>query len=128
MKKKEEKKDTMKKKDKRKYPRLSFGADVRYEVVRGPSRIDRESQSRNISAGGICLMFSDKLRVGTLLNMTFLLPDEDRSVTARGRVAWSEKLAIYSQEPTDSWDCGIEFTDISAGDREKISRHVITQI
>jgi c-di-GMP-binding flagellar brake protein YcgR len=118
----------MKKEDKRKFPRLSFEADVRYDLVRGQSRKERESPSRNISAGGICMMITDKIRAGTLLSLEFSLPREDRPITAKGRVAWSAQLSIYSGEPMVSYDCGIEFVDISPEDREKISRHVITHI
>ncbi len=118
----------MRKADKRKFPRLSFNVDVKYEVIRGRSPKAKESQSKNISAGGLCVMILEKVRVGTLLNLEFSLPDSDTTIIAKGKVMWVEKISIYAAESHVSYDCGVAFVDIPPGDREKISHHVMLNI
>ena len=118
----------MMKADKRKFPRLSFNVEVKYELLRGRSPKAKKSQAKNISAGGLCVMILEKIRAGTLLNLEFSLPDADTPIIATGKVVWVEKLSIYGAEPLVSYDCGVSFVDITPGDREKISRHVMLNL
>jgi c-di-GMP-binding flagellar brake protein YcgR len=118
----------MKKADKRKFPRLSFNVEVKYEVVRGRSPKAKKSRARNISAGGLCVMILEKVKAGTLLNLEFSLPDADAPIIAKGKVMWVEKLSIYAAESHVSYDCGVSFVDIAPGDREKITRHVMLNL
>jgi c-di-GMP-binding flagellar brake protein YcgR len=118
----------MRKADKRKFPRLSFNVEVKYEVIVGQSANVRKSRSKNISAAGLCMMVLEKVRPGAFLNLEFSLPDADTPIFARGKVVWVEKIAIYSEEPVVSYDCGIAFVDITPGDRKKISRHVMDNL
>jgi c-di-GMP-binding flagellar brake protein YcgR len=118
----------MKKANTRKYQRLSFDVEFKHWVLSAPSPKSKEIRGKNISAGGLCMVILEKLKIGTLLKLEFSLPEADKPVIAKGKVVWVEEPNIYSTVTHVSHDCGIEFVDISPQDRENISNHVMLNI
>jgi c-di-GMP-binding flagellar brake protein YcgR len=114
--------------NKRRFPRLEFDVEFKHWVLSETSPTAKNSKGKNISAGGLCIMVFEKLEIGTLLKFEFALQDADNPIIARGKVVWIEELVIYSYETHVSYDCGIEFVDISPHDQEVISRHVMINI
>jgi c-di-GMP-binding flagellar brake protein YcgR len=119
----------MKKSDKRKFPRLSYDVELKYEVLNLSSPTTQKSRVKNISVGGLCIMIFEKVKVGTLLKIEFSLLPKDKTIVAKGRVVWVEELEIISTDFfSASYDCGIEFVDISPQDQESINHHVMINI
>jgi c-di-GMP-binding flagellar brake protein YcgR len=119
----------MKKTDKRKFPRLSYDVELKYEILNLSSPTTQKSRVKNISVGGLCIMIFEKVKVGTLLKIEFSLLPKDKTIVAKGRVVWVEELEIISTDFfSASYDCGIEFVDISPQDQESINHHVMINI
>jgi c-di-GMP-binding flagellar brake protein YcgR len=114
--------------NRRQFPRLKFDVEFKHWILSEPSPTPKNSRGKNISAGGLCIMVFEKLKVGTLLKLEFSLQDAANPIIAKGKVVWIAELVIYSYETHVSYDCGIEFVDISPHDQEDISRHVMINI
>lgn len=110
--------------ERRKFVRLNFSADIRYSIVPTPDR--RLAKTQNIGAGGICLLADQKLNPGDVLKLEILLPQENQTISASGRVAWTKLFSIAGDKnrPYDRYDIGVEFIALSDTDREKIKKHV----
>jgi c-di-GMP-binding flagellar brake protein YcgR len=115
----------MRKAEKRKFPRLSFDVELQYQVLNSPSPQTPRSRVKNISAGGLCIIMLEKVKIRTPLKLEFSFPNKDKPIVAKGRVMWVEKLTIISTESYVSYDCGVEFVDISPQDVESINRHIV---
>jgi c-di-GMP-binding flagellar brake protein YcgR len=119
---------SMEKEETRKYPRLSFDVEFKHWVLSAPSLKAKDNRGKNISAGGLCMVILEKLKIGTILKLEFSIQDTDKPVITKGKVVWVEELNIYSAETHVSYDCGIEFIDISPQDQENINNHVMLNI
>jgi len=108
--------------EKREFPRLSFNVELKYKALNSPSPNPQKAVHKNISAGGLCIMILEEVKIGTLLNLEIFLPNEDRPIIAKGKVVWVEELTISSTENYVSYDCGVEFVDMSPQDIESINR------
>ena len=119
----------MRKADKRKFPRLSYDVELKYEALNLSSPKTQKSRVKNISVGGLCIMIFEKVKVGTLLKIEFSLLNEDKPIVAKGKVVWVEKFEIISTEFFSvSYNCGIEFVNIRPQDQEIINHHLMLNI
>ena len=112
--------------EKRKFKRLDTSKiEVAWKKESLPSSA---SLSKNISAGGICLILDNKdaLNEGDFLNLEFKLPTSE-CISAKGRVAWSEEIEIVGRQGK-SREAGIEFIDISDNVRQSISQFVFSAL
>ncbi len=74
-------------------------------------------------------MLFEKVKVGTILRIELSLPTKDEPIVAKGKVVWIEKFEIISVKFTSTtYDCGIEFVDISPRDQQIINHHIIVNI
>jgi len=110
--------------ERRKYPRLDFNVVAEYEKVSPEKNAPASAQSKNIGAGGICIVSLDKIEVGDTLNLTFSIPSINEWINAKGVVVWVEEYQVGSTETSKAYDAGIEFTNIQDFDRDKISKFV----
>lgn len=113
--------------EKRRYPRLKFNVDVEYKILRETGFNSTKAESKNIGAGGICIIALEKFDIGNSLSLKFSLPGAEKSIKAIGKVAWVSEFSIGNVPLHTAYDTGIEFTDINDEDREKINEYVITQ-
>jgi c-di-GMP-binding flagellar brake protein YcgR len=108
--------------ERRKFPRLNIGIDVKYSVAK-PDSEQSEISMKNISAAGICITVDEDLRLSTVLSLQVFMPGNDAPIYTKGRVVWKSEFRIgYGSKPR--YDIGIEFLDIDEEDREKISQYV----
>lgn len=108
--------------ERRSFPRLSLGADVKYSVAKINSS-QGESPMKNISAAGICIVVYEDLKLGTVLSLQVYLPGNDAPVYTKGRVVWKSEFKIgYGSRPC--YDVGVGFLDIDEEDRQKILQYV----
>lgn len=106
--------------ERRQFVRLPTTARVNYQLVSDASSSDA-SGTKDISGGGIRLVFNEEIPNGALLDLTVELPDQTPPIPCKGMVVWVEK--ITDQEP-NLWEVGVEFTDISVLDRDAILEFV----
>lgn len=112
--------------ERRKYVRLQTGVGVKYTIIGKPGEV--RAFSKDISAGGLCLVLSDELTEQTPLQLEIKIPDLKDAIAALARVIWQKKFT----DPTDAskvcFHTGVEFTGISDFDRFNINRYVLENI
>jgi len=113
--------------DKRKYPRLDVNVNIHWQKTTKPSNstLDSQDVTKNLSAGGICLIVYEKVEVGDRLKLEFELPTR-QLIHCGGRVAWVKEFEIIGRENAKRYDIGIEFFDIGAEDRDEIKKFVFS--
>lgn len=112
--------------EKRRFPRLATSVDVEYKILKDKT-LSKETVTKNIGAGGICLIAYEKVEVGSLLSLELRLPEGHSAIEAKGRVVWSSYFTIEGDR-RDRYDLGIEFTQLSESDRQKLSQYVFKLI
>ena len=115
--------------ERRKFSRLNLSVDVRWDKMTGGLEAASENKgaAKNISAGGICLILNDKVKVGDLLEMDIKLSKE-KSVKAKGRVVWIEPYNIIGAENEMGYEGGIEFLDMSDETRNEINHWIFRAV
>lgn len=114
-------------KERRKYARLQANVEVKYTVIGKPGAVN--AFSKNISAGGLCILAEEQLVVDTPLQLEIRIPDLQNPIVALGRVVWQQKAhAAAAEKSRQRFDTGIEFTGISDFDRFNINRFVMEHI
>ncbi|NQS99516.1 MAG: PilZ domain-containing protein [Candidatus Omnitrophica bacterium] len=113
--------------ERRHFPRLVAAVDVEYKVLPEGARPQTETVTKNIGAGGICLIVYEKVEVGRILNLKLHLPDTNLVVQAKGKVLWSSYFTM-ERDARDRYDLGIEFTEISESDQQKLSLYIFKLI
>lgn len=108
--------------DRRRYPRLNTAVDVVY-MIDTQHHKDEEAVSKNISAGGICLILYEYAAVDTMLSLEINLPGEAGTIKAVGKVRWVKKFMFDSDE-RPRYDAGIEFAKIDETDQKKIAQYI----
>jgi c-di-GMP-binding flagellar brake protein YcgR len=114
--------------EKRKFPRLPLNVNVQYEILKVSALRAEETGSKNISAGGICLVVPKKVNIGDLLRLRLSLPGEVNFIMVKGKVIWVEEFSVTPASYHKAYDCGIEFVDVSAEDQKNISRCLIAPL
>lgn len=107
--------------ERRRFPRLAVSLIVDYSVSKTAS-IAR-AQTRDISAGGICLVVYEDIKAGTVLELKIYLPDNASPIAAKGKVIWKTEFS-FSSDSKSRFDMGIEFSEIGESDRQKISLYI----
>lgn len=92
--------------EKRKFTRLPLNVKVKYEVLKGSPLRAEENLAKNVSAGGICLVVSEKINIGDLLRLKLSLQDEVNFNIVEGKVVWVEEFSVNDYK---AYNCGIEF-------------------
>lgn len=110
--------------ERRKFIRLNINVEIKYAVVSDKSA-ERTAQTRDIGAGGICILADEPLKKGDVLDINFLLPEVPPNVHAKGRVAWIKPFSIASEQNI-RYDTGIEFIDITDEDRKRVNKYVFS--
>jgi c-di-GMP-binding flagellar brake protein YcgR len=108
--------------DKRNFPRLSASVEVGYTLLKDAAD-KKTTYTKNISAGGICLIVYEKIEPGSILALKLQLPDVQKTIEVQGKVVWTSHFTIDSDQ-RDRYDLGIEFNEIDESLRQRISQYV----
>jgi len=111
--------------ERRKCTRFPVRAEIEYQELVSASAELLVTASRNISAGGVCVVTFREFSVGTELGLRLKLPDAKKAVTVRGRVAWSKELGIGDKKLGGVYEAGIEFIQINEEDKKRIDEYVV---
>ena len=112
--------------EKRKFLRIDISVRVDWRKNYNASDLSIESvdKTKNISAGGICLVANEKLKKGDRLNIGMELPSK-KIVNIVGKIVWVNEYEIFGKELEKIYDMGIEFTEIPNEEREEINKFVV---
>lgn len=111
--------------EKRKYERVSDGAKVVYKVmgVKG----EYPTPALDMGGGGLRLPLQEKIKPGTLLELTISLPGDKEPFFGLARVVWQSPAASRNKDGKDYYETGIEFIKIGLENRKRIVRYVNAQ-
>ena len=110
--------------ERRRFPRLQVELIVRYKILE-TSEQHCEATTKDISAGGVCLITREQLKAGSSLAVDIKLPQQTEPVMAVGRVVWSNVSRLgLSPGGHQRYDNGIEFVEIKDKDRQRIIKKV----
>jgi len=107
--------------NRRKYPRVDV--DIQTTVAGSDESVTYRTQTRDVSAGGICVALETFLEAPTPVSIVLELPDDKPPLETVGRVAWcvrERKIIGARRHPT--YDTGISFTDLNTEQRERLIR------
>jgi c-di-GMP-binding flagellar brake protein YcgR len=110
--------------EKREFVRLNVLADVVYS--RHTSEDLKLTLTKNISAGGICLIVYESFKEGDLLDLKIGLPQDENPINAVGRVVWSIEFFILNDTKSKRYDIGVEFVNLDPKERERINKYVFS--
>lgn len=112
--------------ERRKFARLKASVDVKYTVIGNPGEI--EVFSKDISAGGLCIVLTEELIMDTPLQLEIVIPDIKDHIHALARIVWQRKNKEQSPEGKLLFETGIEFTGLSDFDRFNLNRYILERI
>jgi len=105
-------------KERRRYVRIDLCTQVEYEIL--PMQLPLKAETKDISAGGLCLLVDREMQPGTILHLKFYLPDKEKTyVESLGRVVWQRKK-------NGGYLTGIEFKNISPYLELKLNMFVLS--
>ena len=106
--------------NRRKYPRVEV--EIQVTLRDGSESVNFKSETRDISAGGICVKIESFVEAPTPVNVVLKLPDDQPPLETVGRVAWcvQQKKLIGRKRP--AYETGIAFPSLSAEQRERLIR------
>lgn len=105
--------------ERRKTPRVSAEIEVHYEVVSNDANKKRSALSKDISLGGIGIGLTEKLFPGTILELQFNLPQNEKTIIAQGEIVWiKEASGNPGAEGNDKklFNAGIKFIKVDPED------------
>lgn len=103
----------------RKFPRVNYKCLIKVATETQEEQID--TMTENIGAGGLCVVLDKDFGLFTTVNLDLAVGEGQDPVNCTGTIVWVVKR--HPKDPSDSvtYDTGIEFSDITKGDREKIN-------
>ena len=108
--------------ERRLFPRLNANIKVDYFIM-GIMPVVDEGSSKDISAGGICIVVDDNFKTDSLVFLTVHLPDGENPVKVRGHVVRSTEVAS-AEAQKKRYEAGIAFIKINPDDQERIAKYV----
>lgn len=99
-----------------------FIARLRISYGENPGKLLTDF-SVNLSTGGVFIETADYLPVDTILNIEFFLPETERTIGCKGRVAWVNHSKLLSN-PNLPAGMGLQFLDISLDDMNSVRQYI----
>ena len=111
--------------ERRKHTRLDLALPIRYRIVRNQREIQKliqqkSSGSRNLSAGGLCVLVNEDVTKEDIVKLQLTLPDEEKPVVAFAEIVWIEPKGAENL-------IGLRFLAIKEQDVARITGYVETQ-
>lgn len=104
----------------RKVPRYTARILIRYGIDDNTVLTD---YSVNVSTGGVFIETLNFLPHGTLIGVEFILPDRQKSIRCRGKVAWINHPEMI-KNPNLPVGMGLQFLNISFDDMQTIRQYI----
>ncbi len=106
--------------------RIETTLEVRYNINIGEKEDNqkdwKETLTRNISGGGICMLVEERLDLGAPVECIIRL--KDGSIPFKGIITRMDKYDIKSRF---TYEAGVKITDIGESERENIVQYVFTE-
>ncbi len=107
--------------DRRKFPRVMYPCMVKVVTSDG-SQGPVLAHTENIGMGGICITLKNEIKLFTPVDMEVDLLDIDEHIIPKGKVVWNVRRKSIEKIKPMFYDIGIEFTEISKRDHERLRK------
>lgn len=99
-----------------------FIARLRISYGENPEKLLAD-YSINLSTGGVFIETANYLPLDTILKIMFIIPENERTISCKGRVAWVNhpELLVNPNLPAGM---GLQFTDISLEDMNAVRQYI----
>lgn len=116
-------------KEKRAFVRLNAHIEVHWKkIAEKTSPGVKNTVSKNISEGGICIITQGKeLSINDVLDIALTLPTK-KVITLQGKVVWMSKFEIVGGRCEKNYDVGVKFVRINEKDKKEIQKFVFTSL
>lgn len=105
--------------DRRKFPRVMYPCLIK---IRTPESKDDTilTHTENIGLGGLCFTIKNEMKLFMPVEMEIDLLDLDEHISPKGKVVWNVRRKSIEKVKPLFYDIGIEFTEISKRDQERL--------
>ncbi|GIX42111.1 MAG: hypothetical protein KatS3mg129_1844 [Leptospiraceae bacterium] len=111
--------------EKRRYPRIDYIFDVKYEILPSTEKEEVMTKGKDISLGGVSfeLKPEDKVNIGMFLIIKFSIKELEGELKAMGKVVrtWKE---IDKENQIEKRFCAVKFTAIDPTDYEILNNFI----
>jgi Tfp pilus assembly protein PilZ len=108
--------------DKRMFPRVNYPCVVRIREKGSAQAFNTETE--NIGCGGVCVMLPKNIGMFSNVEMEIEVTDEKRKIHCDGTVVWIVRRGDIKKDKPESFDTGIEFTNLKEEDNSIIDKVV----
>jgi hypothetical protein len=105
--------------DRRKFPRVMYPCMVKVIYADG-SQESILTHTENIGQGGLCVTLKNGIDLFTPVEMEVDLLDLNEHITPKGKVVWNVRRKSIEKVKPMFYDIGIEYTEISKRDQERL--------
>jgi hypothetical protein len=105
--------------DRRKFPRVMYPCMVKVIYSDG-SQESILTHTENIGQGGLCVTLKNGINLFTPVEMEVDLLDLNEHITPQGKVVWNVRRKSIEKIKPMFYDIGIEYTEISKKDQERL--------
>ena len=109
--------------NRRKFPRANYPCliIIRHNRV-GPEAI--LTHTENIGIGGVCIILKRSIKLFTPVELEIDLLDTSSHIKCEAKVVWSVQRHSSEETKPSFFDTGVEFTNVSAKDQQRINEVV----
>ena len=112
--------------ERRRFPRLADGIKVIYKFMGIAG--EKKKAVQDVSQGGIRLLFAEKAKPGTVLELGLFLPHETTPFFVLGRVAWQIDKPRAAEDNKKYYETGIEFMNIDIEHKMLLIQYIYGRI
>ena len=105
--------------DRRKFPRVMYPCMVKIISVDGAEE-GILTHTENIGQGGLSVTLKSGIKLFTPVTMEIDLLDLDEHIKPKGKVVWNVRRKSIEEIKPMFYDIGIEFTEISKQDHDRL--------
>jgi hypothetical protein len=109
--------------DRRKFPRVMYPCMVKV-ISMDKSHEPILAHTENIGMGGLCITLKAQVKLFTPVEMEVDLLDLDEHILPKGKVVWNVRRKSVEEVKPMFYDIGIEFTEISKQDHERLRENL----
>lgn len=109
--------------EKRRFPRFNLLVDVAVSK-RASSGAAEVLSSKNISQGGVCIIYYQQPTMGELVDLKIRLPGINDEIKTMGKVVWIKEISIGAHQKTKRFEVGLEFVGLSDPTFEMINKYL----
>ena len=106
-------------KERREYIRLGDSLKIMYKII-SPPGAQRGGYTEDISGGGIRFSLDHYLKVGTVVELSLSIPEQESPIQATGEVVWLRE----KKDMKAPYSVGIKFIKIDPFERGKILNYI----